>query len=154
MVEIDLSFAPTKTKKLLRDYQSSKITMQDLERECAYWLLTDACFKEMRVLLMPSRPQILLDYDREGFAKKEAINRDPTFWKQPIVINYLEEKQRVKHHNQDCVSRLKDAKNLIPEGDTLSHTKIDQRLNDFLSWMPPVAVLPKNYNEREIGEEG
>ena len=151
---IDLAFAPTKARKLLGDLASRKISILELSRECAYWSMSDECFRDLRPLPEPTRPQVLVDYDYEPFSRKEKLKQDPAFWKQPEVFNYLEAKEKVKNHNKVCVLRLKEMKDLIPPDDIPAQQKINARLAEFLGWLPPLPEKPfHNYQEREPGSD-
>lgn len=134
MEGIDLSFAPRKCKKLLSDFSSNKISISELEIECAYWLLSDECFRELKPKPLPAPiPELLADYYSMPPERKRRIDEDQNFWKRHDISTYLNMKLNVQSINKTNKLRLLEAKKLIPKEDIISQTKINERLEEYES---------------------
>lgn len=116
-----------KKNQLLDDYNSKKITLEELQKECAYWYLD--CFDEISPRAFPSMPEEYRDFMAMPFEKRNKISNE--FHNQPKVKDYLEQKQQVKNENKSKVYWLKEHLSHIPESDFVARSRFNEKLNDF-----------------------
>lgn len=131
MEKINLRFGPEKAKKLLADRASGKITIEELEIECAYWFLSDECFREIHPKPQPSVPDVMMEYYRSDKTRQTRINSDTDFWKRKDVYEYLNQKKMIQNENITNLWKLKEAKRIIPEADVALQSKLMMRINEF-----------------------
>lgn len=116
-----------KMKQLLGDFQSKKITMQELDTECAYWYLD--CFAEIHRRPTPTTPSRYQEYLNSSHDEKKNYNKN--FWGLPDIKTYLNEKEYIEQEHKDFIFHLEKWKALIPEGDVLAHTKFFEKICEF-----------------------
>ena len=92
-------------KKLLNKLQSHTITMEDFEKEIAYFAIMCG-FDELKPKEEPIRPHELEDYDALPKEAKAKVGSD--FWRQPIIHFYHEERQRIMAWNSGTVDWLRE----------------------------------------------
>src|SRR3990167_2169399 len=116
-----------KKNQLLDDYQSKKITMEEIERECSYWFLE--CFPTIHRKPYPSMPTEYRDYLNLPFERRRKIETD--FWFQPVIKTYLEIKNQIKNENNANLYHLHNYLKFIPEEDTITRQKFNQKIDEF-----------------------
>ena len=115
--------------KLLAKYDSKQITLEELQKECAYWYLD--CFNEIVVRPYPTPPHRYSEYASMDYAEKKEVPN--AFWFLPEIKNYLDAKFLVKNENKSQISRMKEFINYIPESDFVARSKYQQKINEFES---------------------
>jgi len=111
--------------KQLDLFLKGKITEAELNREMAYMLLQDEVFCEVVPEYKPTRPTAMDGYDRLSQEQKLKIGNDEA------ISAYFKACRQAENSNAAKIHWLKDAKKDIPEGDFLSHQKINERLRQF-----------------------
>ena len=115
--------------KLLGDRRNERITMEEFDRECAYWYLD--CFDTIQTKPEPTAPADYLDFMRLPFERRNKMAE--SFYQDPKIKNYLEVKEKIKNENQCNILRLKEFKEYIPKEDVVSNQKFQQKLNELQS---------------------
>ena len=115
--------------KLLADFHSKKITMEELNKECAYWYMD--CFDEVRIKPYPTPPRRYVEYASMDYAEKKEVPN--AFWLLPEIKNYLDAKFLVKNENKGELSRMKEFINYIPESDFVARQKFREKILEFES---------------------
>lgn len=133
---------PAYMQKLTDDHRSKKITLAELEKQCAYWLLTDGCFKELYPDNPPSRPYEMGGYEQLKGKDLEQAHRNP------IVTGYFLAAGRVLNMNRSKQIWLEEAREVLKD-DPEAVRKIDERLRYFGA--APVIREP-DYSARKMGE--
>ena len=118
-----------KMKKLLADYASKKITMEQLDTECAYWYLD--CLDELRVKPLPTAPKRYQDYLDCNWEEKKSYNQN--FWQITEIKDYLDQKELIEQENKDNLFNLKKWLAIIPTSDSVARAKYQEKINDFES---------------------
>lgn len=113
--------------QMIADFQSGKLSMRELEIECIAWLLD--CFSEIHVRAMPTMPPELADYQAMTYKERSKIGHE--FWKQPNIKDYLDTKHLIKNENETRLKQLQEFYAIIPEEDTPTKEKYQQKINEF-----------------------
>ena len=121
---------PIKYKNsLLGKFHSKQITLDELNKECAYWYLD--CFEEISIKAYPTQPNRYRDYVSMDYDEKKEVPR--TFWLLNDIKDYLDQKFLIKNENKASHERLKEFINYIPESDFVARSKYQQKINEFES---------------------
>ena len=120
---------PLKIKQLLADYASKTITLDELNKECAYWYLD--CFDEIHPKPYPSAPRDYQDYKSMSYEKRQKMSNE--FWQSPTIKTYIEIKEQIKNENEAHVHNLKERIKNIPLEDFVSRSKFSQKIQEFES---------------------
>ena len=115
-----------KMKNLLKDLYTSKITMDEFNKECAYWLIS--C-DNLSPSIMPTRPYKLQEYDRMSDNDKYKVPY--SFWRRPQIFNYIDQCNNVKGRNEDMLIKLTEFREHIPEQDLTTRSKYDVVISEF-----------------------
>ena len=118
-----------KHKQMVTDFQTNKITMEELEKECAYWFLD--CFLEIRVRPMPSMPPDLAEY--YAMPQREKNKTSAEFWKLNHIKNYMDQASAVSSENKARLIQLTEFKELIPQEDAVNRDRYQDKINEFKS---------------------
>lgn len=116
-----------KSRKLLDDYEHGRITLADLNKECAYWYAD--CFEEVLPRPLPTMPQRFAEYQNSTVEEKKEYNNN--FWQLPEIKSYLDQRESVKQENSDSLHKLREFLNYIPEEDFLTRRKYLDKISDF-----------------------
>ena len=88
---------PIKYKNsLLGKFHSKQITLDELNKECAYWYLD--CFEEISIKAYPTQPNRYRDYVSMDYDEKKEVPR--TFWLLNDIKDYLDQKFLIKNENK------------------------------------------------------
>lgn len=112
---------------LLLQHSSGKISLADLEKECAYWFMD--CLSEVRVKAYPTPPAEYAEYEQMTLKEKSKI--PPDFWHQGNIKNYVDQRSRIHAENYSNLQNLKDHKKNIPAEDSVANQKFQEHINDF-----------------------
>lgn len=119
---------PEVGRALLKRLESKEITMEEFEKECAYWMLSmvnDFKYKEL-----PEIPSDLEEfYDHR--LKDPSYKLSSEFWELPHVKLYLIEARRIKADNSSNFYWLKWMRQRIPKEDTVALGKIKGVLKTY-----------------------
>lgn len=133
---------PVKYKNdLLIKLATNQITMNDLDREVAYWY--SDCFSEIHVLQDPTPPPRFAEYEVMTTSEKKDIST--AFWQKEDVKAFLDQRDSVRNRNRTELIRLREFKACIPQEDTVTHQKFQEKINDFLSR----NFNPQNWQDNE-----
>lgn len=113
--------------KLLQDRRDGKITMEELQKECAYWFLD--CFDTIHTEPEPPAPADYLDFMRLPFERRNKMAE--SFYQDPKIKLYLENKEKIKNRNSANILRLKEFKEAIPQEDFVAHQKFKEKLSEL-----------------------
>ncbi len=114
-----------KIKNLLKDLYTSKITMDEFNKECAYWLIS--C-DSLSPLMMPTRPYKLQEYNRMSDNDKYKVPH--SFWRRPQIFKYIDQGNAVKGRNQGMLAKLIEYREYIPEQDEMTRSKYTVLINE------------------------
>ena len=113
---------------MLKQLMTKEITLEEYLMKCAYWgvkTLDDIYFRSL-----PSRPLEVIEYERLSYSKRDRLTQD--YYKDnPGVLKYYEEQEKIIRMNKTDLLNMETYKKHIPESDTVSHEKLDKRINDF-----------------------
>ncbi|MEA2087792.1 MAG: hypothetical protein U9O91_06815, partial [Candidatus Caldatribacteriota bacterium] len=113
---------------LLKQLRTKEITLDEFLTSCAYWgvkTLKDIYFKSL-----PTKPLEVFEYEQLSPYKRQKLTEE-FYVDNPGVMRYYEERDRIIRINKTNIWRLKTYKKHIPESDTASHEKLDQKILDF-----------------------
>lgn len=116
-----------KMNQLLSDYASKKITMEELDRECAYWYLD--CFEEIYPKPLPTPPNRYREYQEMDIMEKREIPN--SFWLIPEIKNYIDQKTFIKEENKANLLNLKKFLAHIPQQDFTARNSFEQKIREF-----------------------
>jgi len=122
---------PETSKRLQERLVEKKITLEEFLTECAYWALKDG-FKELTPKQYPSnKPQKVIELEQKTIEQRNAMDWHRLFVDYPQVEQYYKAYWFVKHINFANLSWLQEILSYIPEDDTLSRKRIENRILDF-----------------------
>ena len=133
-----------KHKQMVEDFQSRKITMEELELETIHWFLD--CFPEMHVRPMPTMPPELADYQAMNYKERSKIGQD--FWKQTNIKDYLDTKHAIKQENESKLKQLLEFEAIIPEGDIPTREKYRDKINEYREVLETKKDAPQHWTDR------
>ena len=114
-------------KTLLKDLAENKMTMDELDKECAYWYIS--YYDILHPLPKIKKPIILEEYDTLNPEDKGKMS--DKFWRQEIVMQYFKESTKVNNHNNSTLFNLKKFIHYIPEGDTITREKFKTLIREY-----------------------
>lgn len=124
---IDLQ-SPKLGKELLRKLSSKEITMEEFDKETAYWVLEH--IEALRWKPAPSQPGEVADYNR-----RRSTNKDFTlpkeFWQQQHIRAWLATDTHIVCENRSSWYWLQFLKNHIPPQDGTAHIKISKMMSSY-----------------------
>lgn len=132
---------------LWRAYCKGEMPIAKFLTECAYLALNYG-FDDLVPHDFPQRPQELIDYDQMGFDKRSNV--EPSFWRQPVVFNYCEEKQRVKNWNKSTKEWLEEILSYLPEDDLMNRQKVKDRLKEFSEYPENTQLVKTIFGGRDV----
>ena len=141
---MDAGIENVKGRELLRQLANKEITMDEFNKECAYWLIS--CAKEIQPRMLPTRPRELIEYDNLDIKERSKIGVE--FWKQPRIKEYLDEIQMVKAYNKGLLDKLREFKEYIPEEDFVTRKKYDEVIALFMDIPEEVKTARKIFGGR------
>lgn len=110
---------------LLKKRLLGQMTEAEFEKELAYLMLSEECFKELWPKAYPARPEEMRGYENLKPEGKEALGNDPN------VRAYYREHSRIENENKTKLIWLQQWKKSIPEGDIIAHRKVEERIGRF-----------------------
>ena len=134
-------------KSLVDKLKAKDITLADFLRECAYWALKDG-FDEIRPLPLPTPP------NTQAFNEFEALTPDRQqkveqkyFYNNLEILKHYQQALFIKHHNRYNLQWLKELRDYIPQDDTPSLAKIEQKILEFKAWLNDNPVIVQKLKE-------
>lgn len=116
-----------KKNDLLKQHREGKISLEELQKECAYWFVD--CIEEMKPRPEPTRPRDFEEYASMPFEKRAKISSE--FWQQPQIKGYLEIREQIKNENNANMFWIKEHIKHIPEEDFVSRNALRNKLTEF-----------------------
>ena len=120
--------ARTACMLLWQAHSRGELPIEEFLTDCAYLALTYG-FEALSPHICLPRPQELLDYDQMSYDKKNRVEH--TFWRQPPVYFYCEEKHKAKVWNKAAKEWLEEILKYLPQEDMVNRQKIVNRLTEF-----------------------
>jgi len=121
---------PETGKRLLERLKKQEITLQEFLTECAYWALKDG-FNEITPHQYPHKPKRAVEFENMSIQERKETDFNRLCNRYPEVKQYYDTCAWVKHSNQSNLSWLQEILSYIPEDDTLSRKRIENRILDF-----------------------
>ena len=115
--------------QLSDDFEHGRISIEDLNKECAYWYLD--CFDELKYKYPPSTPQRFLNFKNLSRDEQRSIPKE--FWLHPEIKEYLDSKNLIRNENRTTIEKLKMFKQFIPEQDFVSRGSYNEKIDYFES---------------------
>ena len=116
-------------KNLIFQLTSKKITMKEFEVEVAH-LSLECGFNELYPQPLPTRPDILVEYDQLPLDKKQSM--PASFWKHPAVISYMRQVSMIEAENGGKKWWIGILMNRFDKiGDIMNKNKCVEILNEF-----------------------
>lgn len=116
---------PAMYKSLVERLHTGELTMKEFDMECSYWLIGCDLFP----LPLPDRPDELYEYDNCPVKDRHKI--PPSFWRQPKVYAFTEERRKRKERNKGLLKKLIEFKEYIPVEDTVYRERFDVAIRKF-----------------------
>jgi len=113
---------------MIKQLRTGEITLEEYLMKCAYWgvkTLDDIYF-----MSLPSRPLEVIEFEQLSNYKRQKLTQE-FYVDNPEIMRYYDERDKVIRINKTNMWRLKEYKKYIPESDTASHKKLDERITDF-----------------------
>ena len=113
---------------MIKQLRSGEITLEEYLMKCAYWgvkTLDDLYFKSL-----PTKPLGVFEYEQLSKYKRQKLTEE-FYVDNPGIMRYYDERDKVIRINKTNLWRLKTYKKHIPESDTASHKKLDEKIIDF-----------------------
>lgn len=113
---------------MIKQLRTKEITLEEYLMKCAYWgvkTLDDMYFRSL-----PSRPLGVTEYEQISKYKRQKLTEE-FYVDNPEIMRYYDERDKVIRINKTNLCNLKTYKKYIPESDTKSHEKLDERIMDF-----------------------
>ena len=113
---------------MIKQLRRGEITLKEYLMKCAYWgvkTLDDIYFRSL-----PSRPLEVVEYEQLSNYKRQKLTQE-FYIDNPGVMRYYEERDTIIRINETNLLNLKIYKKYIPESDTASHSKLDEKILDF-----------------------
>lgn len=112
-----------RSKALVHKFQSKKITSQEFDKECAYWLM-----EYLNLMTYKPDPTMPVDLQELHATKRHATVE---FWQLPEIKIYMAECEKVKAINLSNLHWLEFMKMSIPQNDTLNQKKVMEALRTY-----------------------
>jgi hypothetical protein len=120
-----------RSKELLSQLSSKKLTLQEFLTECAYWAVVEE-FDDLKPKDPPTRPHRVVELEGKYTLKEKAeIDWVKIYADYPEVKSYYDQRKYVENWNKAVKSWLDEMLSYIPEGDFPTIEKIKNRLLDF-----------------------
>ena len=113
---------------MIKQLRSKEITLEEYLMKCAYWgmkTLDDMYFRSL-----PSRPLGVIEYEQISKYKRQKLTEE-FYVDNPEIMRYYDERDKVVRINKTNLWNLRTYKKYIPESDTVSHEKLDEKILDF-----------------------
>ena len=113
---------------MIKQLRSKEITLEEYLMKCAYWgmkTLDDMYFRSL-----PSRPLGVIEYEQISKYKRQKLTQE-FYVDNPEIMRYYDERDKVVRINKTNLWNLRTYKKYIPESDTVSHEKLDEKILDF-----------------------
>ena len=114
-------------KQLLEQHAKGQITLEELNKECAYWYLD--CFSELHKKPLPSIPQKYQEYLNSTYSGNKEYHNN--FWLMEDVKGYLDQKELIENENKSVLIHLRNYIKQIPREDFLSISKFNEKINEL-----------------------
>ena len=112
---------------LLLKHSNRQISLSELCKETAYWLLE--AFQTIHVRPLPTMPNRYSEYNRmPDYEKRDMPN---AFWHIPEIKNYLDQKFGIINEHKAMLSNLKEMKDYIPEEDFVNRQRYEVKIQEF-----------------------
>lgn len=121
--------ASEQSGQLLDKFNHGKISLDELNFECAMWFMDS--FKEMYIKPMPTMPRRYADYSTMPDHEKREMPKE--FWNLPEIKNYLNSCDAIKHELQSHLINLKTFKQYLPKEDWINRKKYDDKIFELSS---------------------
>jgi hypothetical protein len=119
---------PALGKELLRRVSSKEITMQDFNKECAYWMMGDISTMFYKGDI--DKPSIISEYEEEK-KRDYKYQVSSEFWNKQEVREYLVHSRGIHSSNHANWYWLHFIKNHIPVADTINQGKIARAMASY-----------------------
>ena len=130
----------TRSKELIDSFRSGKTTKEDFYKDCVLWVLEPQSWSEVLVRYFPPEPPEWTQYESMDLREKSKI--DPSFFRQPVIYQYLKAKDQVASWNKgwygwlgEAIKWLPDTKEYLEQQMTLQKKRFE-----FKTWIE--ANLP------------
>jgi len=136
MAEVEQGM-PELGKNLLKQLRNKEISIDEFNFECAYWLtqfISDCRFEPY-----PDKPIEIRQYiDKKAVNSKYEVKDE--FWRQGIIVRYIERYKEVYAKNMSNLFWLVFMKKHIPKEDTINQKRVSAILQIYKDY----------YDEEEI----
>lgn len=113
--------------KLKRIVNLAQHDTKAADQEIAYWFVQG--IDSMRYKMLPTAPQVFVNYKKANDEERKQAGKE--FWNRDDVKTYLDTRMMIKNQNQSNLEWLQWAKKNIPEGDQISHEKLDNVITEL-----------------------
>ena len=116
-------------KELLRKVAGGEITMQEFDKECAYWMMGDIStmfHKYDRI----DKPDVIKDYEANR-ARDINYRVEASFWQRDDVRAYTDQSHKVININRANWYWLHFMQKHIMSGDTINQAKISRAIESY-----------------------
>ena len=125
--------APEKTKHMLEAVQRDEVTIEENNKECAYWLMN--CFKDFKPMNVETEPfgynelrdvyKMAVSDDKKKLAAKSMCENNPK------LMQHKEHRAKAICYNRGKLEVLNKLRGYLPIADIESRKKYDEKIFDF-----------------------
>jgi len=125
--------------QLLKKLNDKQLTLEDFEKEIAYWYITDF-LEQCYYKPLPTKPEAVKEFEQKHKSWKSEARKKGRDFDEDLFLEtqmkreveyYYEEKDRIRNINASNYYWLKDLKKVISGEDVVSHQKLDIKINEF-----------------------
>ena len=118
-------------KILLHDLKTGVLTMHEFQCACAYWLLEDECWQDLRPLRLPKKPDSVYQWQNMSDEEKETA-REKFFKRHPEAEWWFGKCRCIQHTNLSRIKQLRFFKRHLPQEDEPSRRKCIAKIKQFI----------------------
>lgn len=140
----------------LKRLSSGEITLEEFEKEIAYWFIE--FLDRINYKSLPTESNEVMQYEEELKRQKRGIKRirsnfdEAEFAEKAMkkeVELYYEDRNRIKNINNSNLYWLEEVKRLLPQGDTVNWNKVEIKINDFRCAIRDEEMRENYYSEQD-----
>lgn len=146
--------------KIANDYlkrlSSGEITLEEFEKEIAYWFVTDYLNK-LHYKPLPTKPNNVVSFEEDLNREKKKHRRigvskfdEDEFTEKAMtrdITNYYDDRNEIENINNSNLKWLIQLKSIIPAGDLITREKLTVKINEFRQRIEEEEIKDQYYSE-------
>ena len=119
---------PVEMKNLLLErFNTGKINMEELDRECAYWFVET--LETISRKPDPTKPHRLAEYEEMDYSDKKEVPL--AFWHIFEIKDFMEKREMVRNENKANIYWCEYWTTKLPEEDFVNRQKLKDKANEL-----------------------